>query len=103
MTSPALSLTDPGDGIFHLSHERLAARLARPAVKPLPEDKHVSSIPAGSRVTMAAVLVPLISHANGMNVLLTQRTAHLNDHPSQISFPGGASDAIPWPDSSVAR
>ena len=24
-----------------------------------------------------------------MTVLLTQRTDHLNDHPSQISFPGG--------------
>jgi 8-oxo-dGTP pyrophosphatase MutT (NUDIX family) len=24
-----------------------------------------------------------------IHVLLTQRTAHLNDHPSQISFPGG--------------
>jgi 8-oxo-dGTP pyrophosphatase MutT (NUDIX family) len=26
-------------------------------------------------------------------VLLTQRTDHLNDHPSQISFPGGRAEA----------
>ncbi len=26
-------------------------------------------------------------------VLLTQRTAHLHDHPGQISFPGGRADA----------
>ena len=43
----------------------------------------------GARITHAAVLVPLIPRAGDVNVLLTQRTAHLNDHPSQISFPGG--------------
>jgi 8-oxo-dGTP pyrophosphatase MutT (NUDIX family) len=37
----------------------------------------------------AAVLVPLVLHESGMTVLLTQRTAHLNDHPGQVSFPGG--------------
>ena len=37
----------------------------------------------------AAVLVPLIDHAHGMSVLLTQRTAHLSAHAGQISFPGG--------------
>jgi 8-oxo-dGTP pyrophosphatase MutT (NUDIX family) len=37
----------------------------------------------------AAVLVPLIDHARGMSVLLTQRTAHLSAHAGQISFPGG--------------
>jgi 8-oxo-dGTP pyrophosphatase MutT (NUDIX family) len=37
----------------------------------------------------AAVLVPLIDHAEGMAVLLTQRTAHLTAHAGQISFPGG--------------
>lgn len=39
--------------------------------------------------TLAAVLVPLIDRADGMTVLLTQRTAHLNSHAGQISFPGG--------------
>ena len=37
----------------------------------------------------AAVLIPLIEHASGTTVLLTQRTDHLNDHAGQISFPGG--------------
>ena len=37
----------------------------------------------------AAVLVPLIARQHGMQVLLTQRTAHLSDHAGQISFPGG--------------
>jgi 8-oxo-dGTP pyrophosphatase MutT (NUDIX family) len=40
-------------------------------------------------VTPAAVLVPLINRSAGVTVMLTQRTAHLNDHAGQISFPGG--------------
>jgi 8-oxo-dGTP pyrophosphatase MutT (NUDIX family) len=35
------------------------------------------------------VLVPLVPRDDDVYVLLTQRTAHLKDHPSQISFPGG--------------
>lgn len=35
------------------------------------------------------MLVPLVPRGDEVNVLLTQRTAHLHDHPSQISFPGG--------------
>jgi 8-oxo-dGTP pyrophosphatase MutT (NUDIX family) len=49
--------------------------------------------PPGGAPTPAAVLVPLIHRAGGMTVLLTQRTAHLNDHAGQISFPGGRVDA----------
>ena len=40
-------------------------------------------------LTPAAVLVPLVEREGGLTVLLTQRTAHLNDHAGQISFPGG--------------
>ncbi|MBN8479476.1 MAG: CoA pyrophosphatase, partial [Burkholderiales bacterium] len=39
--------------------------------------------------TPAAVLVPLVDRAEGITVLLTQRSAALPDHPGQISFPGG--------------
>ena len=35
------------------------------------------------------MLVPLVMRPEGVTVLLTQRTAHLNDHAGQISFPGG--------------
>ncbi|MDQ2823390.1 MAG: CoA pyrophosphatase, partial [Pseudomonadota bacterium] len=41
----------------------------------------------------AAVLVPLVRRAGGLTMLLTQRTAHLNHHPGQISFPGGRAEA----------
>jgi len=40
----------------------------------------------------AAVLVPIVRRENGLTVLLTRRTAHLNDHAGQISFPGGRSE-----------
>jgi len=40
----------------------------------------------------AAVLVPLVAHAHGVHVLLTQRTAHLRSHAGQIAFPGGRMD-----------
>ena len=41
--------------------------------------------------TAASVLVPLILR-DELTVLLTQRTDHLTDHPSQISFPGGRAE-----------
>jgi 8-oxo-dGTP pyrophosphatase MutT (NUDIX family) len=39
--------------------------------------------------TPAAVLVPLVEHAE-LTVLLTQRASHLRHHAGQISFPGGS-------------
>ena len=40
-------------------------------------------------LTPASVLFPIVLRQSGPSVLLTQRTAHLKDHPGQISFPGG--------------
>jgi 8-oxo-dGTP pyrophosphatase MutT (NUDIX family) len=42
--------------------------------------------------TLAAVLVPLVNRPAGLQVLLTERSAALPDHPGQISFPGGRVD-----------
>lgn len=44
---------------------------------------------AGRPSAAAAVLVPIVLRAEGPQVLLTRRTAHLRDHAGQISFPGG--------------
>jgi 8-oxo-dGTP pyrophosphatase MutT (NUDIX family) len=41
------------------------------------------------RLTPAAVLVPIVDHADGLTVLLTERAPDLRHHPGQISFPGG--------------
>jgi len=68
----------------------LAERLARPAA-PL-----ATGMGDGHRLpgregptTPAAVLVPLVNRADGLTLLLTQRSATLPDHAGQISFPGG--------------
>lgn len=41
----------------------------------------------------AAVLVPLVGRGPEITMLLTQRSAHLRSHASQIAFPGGRVDA----------
>ncbi len=49
--------------------------------------------PRHATLTPAAVLVPLVERPEGITVLLTQRTEHLDDHAGQISFPGGRVEA----------
>ena len=67
-------------------------------------DSHNSEIHAGDfelnpslkypdKPSPAAVLVPLVEHENGLTVLFTKRTDHLNDHAGQISFHGGRMEA----------
>jgi 8-oxo-dGTP pyrophosphatase MutT (NUDIX family) len=49
-------------------------------------------VPAGAPAdhgVPAAVLVPLVARPEGPQVVLTERTAGLRVHASQISFPGG--------------
>ncbi len=67
--------------------------LARPAPQPDPRDLHAITLGEGVRVTEAAVLVPIVNRAGRAHLLLTQRTAHLDDHAGQISFPGGRVEA----------
>lgn len=57
-------------------------------------DHAVAGLPAEQRELIpAAVLVPLVERPEGYTVLLTQRTAHLEHHAGQISFPGGRAEA----------
>lgn len=51
-------------------------------------------MPKPDHLRPAAVLVPIVDHPDGMTVLLTQRTAHLNQHAGQISFPGGRVEPV---------
>lgn len=40
----------------------------------------------------ASVLIPIVLRGPAPTILLTRRTAHLNDHAGQIAFPGGRRD-----------
>lgn len=82
-------LESPRSGALRLTRELVAQRLARPAPPPDALDLHAVTLSEGVRVVHAAVLVPLVGHPGEVHLLLTQRTEHLDDHASQISFPGG--------------
>jgi 8-oxo-dGTP pyrophosphatase MutT (NUDIX family) len=41
----------------------------------------------------AAVLLGLVAYPEGPQIILTERTAHLSEHPSEISLPGGRIEA----------
>jgi 8-oxo-dGTP pyrophosphatase MutT (NUDIX family) len=55
-------------------------------------DRMLEIVAREQPVRPAAVLIPVVEHPEP-TVLLTQRSAHLNDHAGQISFPGGKIDA----------
>jgi 8-oxo-dGTP pyrophosphatase MutT (NUDIX family) len=55
-------------------------------------DRMLQIVAREQPIRPAAVLIPVVDHAQP-TVLLTQRSAHLNDHAGQISFPGGKIDA----------
>jgi 8-oxo-dGTP pyrophosphatase MutT (NUDIX family) len=46
-------------------------------------------VPLPEKWRPAAVLVPLVNHASGVTVLLTQRTEDMPSHAGQVAFPGG--------------
>jgi len=88
MSTAASAPAGDSGRFFRLTRDDVIARLARPPAEPYPHDYHMTALDGDPRM-LAAVLVPLIPRDGDLHVLLTQRTAHLNDHPSQISFPGG--------------
>lgn len=66
----------PRDWRLEASDESRQPRLRSGAAGPVP----------------ASVLIPLVARDQGLTVLLTERTAHLNDHAGQVSFPGGSAE-----------
>jgi 8-oxo-dGTP pyrophosphatase MutT (NUDIX family) len=72
---------------------RLASGLPVPTA-PIGSDFSLSGVaPAPEIWKPAAVLVPLVNRAEGLTVLLTQRTADMPSHAGQIAFPGGRRQA----------
>ena len=54
--------------------------------------------PGERTLAQAAVLVPLVEHADGVTVLLTRRADTLRSHRGQVALPGGRCDPgeTPW-------
>lgn len=81
----------PPVDLAQLQPQALRQRFAQPPQwqVELPGD---GSLFEGRLPAAASVLVPLVVRSDGLHVLLTRRTDHLNDHAGQISFPGGKRD-----------
>lgn len=104
MTAPRPSAIDPEDARLlgrddalpavpadRLAPDALRQRFAAPPLwRPeLFEDAlRLNALP----LRAAAVLIPLVSRPQGMQVLLTRRNLDLHEHAGQISFPGGRRD-----------
>jgi 8-oxo-dGTP pyrophosphatase MutT (NUDIX family) len=77
----------------------LASRLRR-AVRPLDDPPsapgwnyaELNDLLGTAPRRAAAVLVPIVTRADGLAILFTRRTEHLAQHAGQISFPGGGVD-----------
>jgi 8-oxo-dGTP pyrophosphatase MutT (NUDIX family) len=95
----------PGLGLpFSIEDARL--RCARVVTQDLPEgvfdapifppqgdhalNPDLSAAPVKSKP--AAVLIPIIGHADRPTILLTERAAKLRNHAGQVAFPGGRMD-----------
>lgn len=71
-----------------LSGEWLRQCFSQPPIwTPETTDEHLlAAVPV---FKSASVLIPLVQRENGLGLLLTHRSVHLNNHAGQISFPGG--------------
>jgi 8-oxo-dGTP pyrophosphatase MutT (NUDIX family) len=81
----------PG-GIALPTREELVRRLAAlPPIERMLGVDDLEKLNAASQKPLreAAVLILVVNHASGPTVVFTVRTAHLQDHAGQISFPGG--------------
>ena len=84
-----------GEGVVSpesLTVESIRSRFAHPPVWE-PETNFEKRLQnAQQEPVPAAVLIPIVARGTELSLLLTQRTAHLHDHPGQVSFPGGRTE-----------
>ena len=74
-----------------MNADELRARIARLPSTPAPLTSDDAAMAAGSKLTPAAVLIPIILGPRP-GILLTRRSAHMAKHAGQVSFPGGRID-----------
>lgn len=75
-----------------LTADALRRRFAQPPAwtpELVDESRQMQHAPNPAR---ASVLVALVEREAGLTLLLTRRTAHLNKHAGQVSFPGGRAE-----------
>ena len=70
-----------------LSLKGLEARLTNPASLALDQDE-----PSPEGFRPAALIVPLVPREDGLHLIFNKRAANLDNHPGQVSFPGGRRD-----------
>lgn len=72
---------------------QLTGRLPKTAGSDYDLNPEAQAAVPGDRIwRAAAVLVPLVLHADQLTILFTQRTDSLKHHAGQVSFPGGRAD-----------
>jgi 8-oxo-dGTP pyrophosphatase MutT (NUDIX family) len=79
-----------------LGAERLRQIFAAPREwlpEPTDETRRPRFRPGTNDYVSASVLVPIVLREDGPTMLFTERTAHLNAHAGQVSFPGGSAEA----------
>lgn len=84
---------EPAIAVDRLAVERLRAAFAAPrAWRPeVSDESRMPRLRSGATGPVpASVLIPIVARAEGLTVLLTERTAHLHVHAGQVSFPGGS-------------
>ncbi len=60
--------------------------------KPLAGDRSIAGDRDVTQGRPAAVLIPILVGASGLNIFFTERPETMKEHPGQISFPGGSQD-----------
>lgn len=83
------SASDPMSAMEPRDTDEYTAGWLRRRLAAAPRRAALAEEPSAQRLVPAAVLVPIIDRRPQATVLFTQRTAHLHDHPGQVSFPGG--------------
>jgi 8-oxo-dGTP pyrophosphatase MutT (NUDIX family) len=87
------SNSDARIDVNHWPAQQIRQAFASAHLRPWQPEQSSDRVRLSNRpITVAAVLVPIVIHPEGFTILLTERSADLNDHAGQVAFPGGRFD-----------